>query len=46
VRDTRSLELGLDPTIVATKSELCRLAKGLPDNGQLMRWQRTILGVD
>jgi ribonuclease D len=44
LRDQRAAELGLDPTVIASKGDLIQLA-GNSHNvaGQLMTWQRQLL---
>lgn len=44
-RDMRAAELGLDPAVVASKADLVLLAKDA-ENGELMSWQREILGLN
>jgi ribonuclease D len=45
MRDMRAAELGLDPAVVASKADLVLVAKGV-ENGELMSWQREVLGLD
>lgn len=44
VRDAQALALGMDPTVIASKSDLIALAKDPGDEeGRLMKWQRRLL---
>jgi ribonuclease D len=43
LRDVRAGELGLDPTVVASKADLVLLAKNGPGGKHLMDWQRELL---
>jgi ribonuclease D len=46
LRDRRAEELGLDPTVIATKSQLMLLARnGELSQNHLMKWQRELLDL-
>jgi len=45
-RDARATELGMDPTLIASKATLADLARDREKHvGDLMRWQRELLGL-
>lgn len=46
LRDNRALELGLDPTVIASKGDLISLARnGGTSQSEVMNWQRRLLGL-